>query len=91
MGVANLLSIVAPLYLMCSPRAISGVVYQVKAPITDKPTLFLYDTYPRRRGLERKSLLHAAAASGTGAVRSAGMRLRGRLPGLRRPGGGGRR
>ena len=32
-GIANLLAIVAPLYLMCAPRDIS-VVYQVKAPIT---------------------------------------------------------
>ena len=42
LGVANLLSIVAPLYLMCAPRDIN-VVYQVKAPITDRPTIFLYD------------------------------------------------
>ena len=54
MGVANLLSIVAPLYLMCAPRDIS-VVYQVKAPITDKPTLFLYDAYPGGVGLSEKA------------------------------------
>lgn len=53
-GVANLLSIVAPLYLMCAPRDIN-VVYQVKAPITDKPTLFLYDTYPGGVGLSEKA------------------------------------
>ena len=53
-GVANLLSIVAPLYLMCSPRDIR-VVYQVKAPITDKPTIFLYDSFPGGVGLSEKA------------------------------------
>ncbi|MDD3336291.1 MAG: DUF1998 domain-containing protein, partial [Eubacteriales bacterium] len=53
-GVANLLSIVAPLYLMCSPRDIC-VVYQVKAPITDKPTIFLYDSFPGGVGLSEKA------------------------------------
>lgn len=54
LGVANLLSIVAPLLLMCAPRDIN-VVYQVKAPITDKPTLFLYDVYPGGVGLSEKA------------------------------------
>ena len=54
LGVANLLSIVAPLYLMCAPRDIN-VVYQVKAPITDKPTIFLYDAYPGGIGLSEKA------------------------------------
>ncbi|MEG0741286.1 MAG: DEAD/DEAH box helicase [Clostridia bacterium] len=53
-GVSNLLSIVAPLYLMCSPRDIR-VIYQVKAPITDKPTLFLYDSFPGGVGLSEKA------------------------------------
>ena len=34
MGIANLLAIVAPIYLMCAPRDIK-IVYQVKAPHTD--------------------------------------------------------
>ena len=54
LGVANLLSIVAPLYLMCAPRDIH-VVYQVKAPITDKPTIFLYDAFPGGIGLSEKA------------------------------------
>ena len=54
LGVANLLSIVAPLYLMCAPRDIN-VVYQVKAPITDRPTIFLYDAYPGGIGLSEKA------------------------------------
>lgn len=55
LGISNLLSIVAPLYLMCAPRDIN-VVYQVKAPITDKPTLFLYDAFPGGVGLSEKAI-----------------------------------
>ncbi len=54
LAVSNLLSIVAPLYLMCSPRDVT-VVYQVKAPITDKPTIFLYDCFPGGVGLSEKA------------------------------------
>lgn len=54
LGIANLLSIVAPLYLMCAPKDIN-VVYQVKAPITDKPTIFLYDAFPGGIGLSEKA------------------------------------
>ena len=54
LGVSHLLSIVAPLYLMCAPRDIN-VVYQVKAPITDKPTIFLYDAFPGGVGLSEKA------------------------------------
>lgn len=53
-GVSNLLSIVAPLYLMCAPRDVN-VVYQVKAPITGKPTIFLYDAFPGGVGLSEKA------------------------------------
>ena len=53
-GIANLLAIVAPLYLMCSPRDIS-IIYQVKSPVTDKPSLFLYDSYPGGVGLAEKA------------------------------------
>ena len=54
LGVANLLRIVAPLYLMCSPQDVC-VVYQVKSPITDKPTLIIYDNYPGGVGLAQKA------------------------------------
>lgn len=54
LGVSHLLSIVVPLFLMCSPRDVH-VVYQVKAPITDKPTIFLYDTYPGGVGISEKA------------------------------------
>ena len=54
MGIANLLRIVCPLYLMCSPRDIA-VVYQVKSPITGEPTLILYDNCPGGIGLSQKA------------------------------------
>lgn len=54
LGIANLLRIVAPLYLMCSPRDIS-VHYQVKCPFTDKPTIIMYDTCPGGIGLAEKA------------------------------------
>ncbi len=53
LGVSNLLRIVAPLYLMCSPRDIC-VVYQVKGTFTQKPTLFVYDNSPGGIGLAEK-------------------------------------
>ena len=54
LGVTNLMCIVAPIYLMCAPRDIK-VIYQVKAPQTDLPTLFLYDQYPGGVGLSEKA------------------------------------
>ena len=65
MGIANLLRIVSPLYLMCSPRDVA-VSYQVKCPFTQQPTLILYDNCPGGVGLSEKAykmrdtlLLHA--------------------------------
>lgn len=54
LGVANLLRIVAPLYLMCSPSDIA-IIYQVKSPFTDKPTVILYDNCPGGVGLSQKA------------------------------------
>jgi DEAD/DEAH box helicase domain-containing protein len=54
MGIANLLRIVCPLYLMCAPQDIA-VVYQVKSPITDQPTILLYDNCPGGIGLSHKA------------------------------------
>lgn len=54
LGIANLLRILSPLYLMCSPRDIA-VSYQVKCPFTDKPTLILYDNCPGGVGLSEKA------------------------------------
>jgi DEAD/DEAH box helicase domain-containing protein len=52
-GVSNVLSHLAPLYLMCDPRDL-GVAAQVKAVHTKKPTVFLYDKYPGGVGLSEK-------------------------------------
>ena len=54
MGIANLLRIVCPLYLMCAPQDIA-VVYQVKSPITNEPTILLYDNTPGGIGLSHKA------------------------------------
>jgi DEAD/DEAH box helicase domain-containing protein len=56
MGVASLMRIVAPLYLMCSPRDLA-VTYQVKSPFTDLPTLIVYDNCPGGIGLSEKAFL----------------------------------
>ena len=56
LGISNLMRIVAPLYLMCSPRDLA-VSYQVKSPLTDLPTLILYDNCPGGIGLSEKAFL----------------------------------
>ncbi|HEU4965257.1 MAG TPA: DEAD/DEAH box helicase [Bacilli bacterium] len=52
-GLANLLKGVAPLYLMCAPGDLH-VQPQVKAPHTELPTVFVYDSYPGGIGLADK-------------------------------------
>ncbi len=54
LGVTNLLRIVAPLNLMCAPQDVA-VLYQVKSPITDQPTIILYDNCPGGVGLAQKA------------------------------------
>jgi len=54
LGITNLLRIVGPLYLMCAPRDIA-VIYQVKSPITGKPTILIYDNCPGGIGLAHKA------------------------------------
>lgn len=41
-GISHIIEHIAPVFLMCSPRDI-GVVYHVRDPFTNRPTLFLYD------------------------------------------------
>lgn len=53
LGLANVLSNIAPLYLMCDPFDIR-VVPQVKALHTGKPTIFFYDRYPGGIGLSKR-------------------------------------
>lgn len=54
LGVMNLMRIICPLYLMCSPRDIA-VTYQAKCPFTGKPTLIMYDNCPGGVGLAEKA------------------------------------
>lgn len=39
---------------MCAPQDVA-VQYQVKSPITDRPTVILYDNYPGGIGLAHKA------------------------------------
>lgn len=54
LAVTNLLRIVAPLYLMCAPQDVA-LQYQVKSPMTDQPTVILYDNCPGGVGLAHKA------------------------------------
>ncbi|MCL2433187.1 MAG: DEAD/DEAH box helicase, partial [Clostridia bacterium] len=53
LGVGNLLQQLAPVFLLCDPRDFY-VWSQVRAPHTQKPTIFLYDAYPGGIGLAEK-------------------------------------
>jgi DEAD/DEAH box helicase domain-containing protein len=52
-GVANVLTNVVPLYVLCDPRDV-GVVPSLRDPHTSAPTIFVYDKYPGGTGLARK-------------------------------------
>ncbi len=52
-GISNLLSNIAPVYLMCDPADIHCTVH-IKSPYTEKPTIFLYDGYPGGIGLSER-------------------------------------
>ncbi len=66
LGLANVMSTLSPLYLMCDPRDL-GCEPQVKSPFTKKPTIFIYDSYPGGIGFSQRlydlhaELLRAAA------------------------------
>lgn len=53
LGLSNVLSNVAPIYLMCDPSDIR-VIYQVKSTFTNKPTIYIYDSYPGGVGFSEK-------------------------------------
>ncbi|HOJ10558.1 MAG TPA: DEAD/DEAH box helicase [Clostridiales bacterium] len=53
LGLSNVLSNSAPIYLMCDPRDIS-VVYQVKSTFTQRPTIYVYENYPGGVGFSDK-------------------------------------
>lgn len=52
-GITNVLANAAPIYLMCDPKDIS-VVYQVKSPFSDNPTIYIYENYPGGVGFADK-------------------------------------
>ncbi len=52
-GLSNIMANTAPIYLMCAPGDIN-VVYQVKAPFTQRPTLYVYDSCPGGVGFSDK-------------------------------------
>ncbi len=52
-GLAHLLRGIIPAHLMCAPQDIS-VVYHVRDPYTNKPTIFIYDGVPGGIGLSDK-------------------------------------
>ncbi len=66
-GLANLLAGLAPLYLLCDRRDLHATP-QVRAPFTERPTIYLYDAAPGGVGLAERlfgcheDLLQAAAA-----------------------------
>ncbi|MCX7924065.1 MAG: DEAD/DEAH box helicase [Clostridia bacterium] len=53
LGLSNIIANSAPIYLMCDPGDIR-VVYQVKSTFTQRPTLFIYDSYPGGVGFSEK-------------------------------------
>ena len=52
-GLARLARTTASLLLMCDPRDL-GVLAQVQAPFTGRPTLYLYDAIPGGVGLTER-------------------------------------
>jgi len=52
-GLTNVLSNAAPVYLMCGASDIR-VMYQTRSPFTGYPTVFIYDNYPGGVGFSDK-------------------------------------
>ncbi len=52
-GLANVLGIVAPLWLMCDPRDIRSIS-QVKSSFTEQPTIYIYESAPGGVGYANK-------------------------------------
>lgn len=53
LGVCNVLTNAAPIYLMCDPQDIRGV-FQVRSPFTKLPTIYIYESYPGGVGFSSK-------------------------------------
>jgi DEAD/DEAH box helicase domain-containing protein len=52
-GLANILSKIAPLWVMCDSRDLRSIS-QVRAPFTEKPTVYIYENIPGGVGLSEK-------------------------------------
>ena len=55
-GVANIMGKIAPLWVMCDNRDLRSIS-QVRAPFTEKPTLYIYENIPGGVGLTEKLYL----------------------------------
>ena len=70
-GTAHLLESLAPVFLMCDPKDLRATV-EMRAPQTQRPTIYLYDAYPGGIGLAEKAydllgtLLDACLQQATG-------------------------
>lgn len=53
LGISNVLANVAPIYLMCDPMDIR-VVHQIRSTFTQRPTVYIYDSYPGGVGFSNK-------------------------------------
>ncbi|HHV60145.1 MAG TPA: DEAD/DEAH box helicase [Clostridiaceae bacterium] len=53
LGLSNILANCAPIYLMCDPADIN-VVPQVRSTFTQRPTVYIYDSYPGGVGFSEK-------------------------------------
>lgn len=58
-GTAHLLKAIVPLFVMCDPQDIH-VVPQIKSEHMEKPTIYIYDSYPGGVGLSEKVYDHMA-------------------------------
>ena len=52
-GLANILGRIAPLWVMCDSRDLRSIS-QVRAPFTERPTLYIYENIPGGVGLTQK-------------------------------------
>jgi DEAD/DEAH box helicase domain-containing protein len=53
LGISNVLANAAPIYLMCDPGDIR-VIHQVRSTFTQRPTVYIYDSYPGGVGFSDK-------------------------------------
>jgi len=58
-GLANILGKIAPLWVMCDPRDLRSLS-QVRAPFTEKPTVYIYENIPGGVGLAEKLFMESA-------------------------------